>query len=196
VLSCPWAFLRRDIPRAIVRNQFAWGMPPPLPCPTQNCYNSTTANPRAASPVLLYWIQINREYRIEGKAHGQESTVRTYQHRGTRPGNDRLRTRGQGRSFGARRLVAAFARRDSSRRTSAPVTSHRRQKAGASSRTPKATPPIRAPALDGPAQAAPYPGPDDEPRRRPKYVHLCATRSSSGSRPTAGGDEDNLHLAA
>jgi hypothetical protein len=94
--------------------------------------------------------------------------------RGTRSGNDRLGTRVQGLSFGVRRLVAAFARRDSSRRASAPVTSHRRQKAGASSRTPKATPPIRAPALDGQAKAAPYTGPDDEPGRRPKDVHLRA----------------------
>ena len=75
--------------------------------------------------------------------------------RGTRSGNDRLGTRVQGLSFGVRRLVAAFARRDSSRRTSAPVTSHRRQKAGASSRTPKTAPPIRALAFDGHAKAAP-----------------------------------------
>ena len=37
---CPWAFLRRDIPRAILCNQSGWGIPPPLPCPRQNCYNS------------------------------------------------------------------------------------------------------------------------------------------------------------
>ena len=40
-----------------------------------------------------------------------------------------------------------------------------------------ATPPIRAPAFDGHAKAAPYPGPDDELRRRPKGVHLRATIS-------------------
>src|SRR5208283_2444996 len=50
--------------------------------------------------------------------------------RRTQLGNDRWGTRVQGRSFGVRRLDAAFARRDSSRRTSAPVTSHRGQKAG------------------------------------------------------------------
>ena len=66
--------------------------------------------------------------------------------RGTRSGNDRLGARVQGLSFGVRRLVAAFARRELSRQTSAPVTSHRRQKAGASSRTPKTPPPISAPA--------------------------------------------------
>src|ERR1035437_10219005 len=38
-----------------------------------------------------------------------------------------------------------------------------------------ATPPIRAPAFDGHAKAAPYTGPDDEPRRRPEYLHLLAT---------------------
>ena len=40
-----------------------------------------------------------------------------------------------------------------------------------------ATPPIRAPAFDGQAKAAPNMGPDDEPRRRPKYVHLCIASS-------------------
>ncbi len=59
----------------------------------------------------------------------------------------------QGLSFGVRRLVAAFARRDSSRRTFAPVTSHRLQKAGTSSRTPKTRLPVRAPALDGQVKA-------------------------------------------
>ena len=39
-----------------------------------------------------------------------------------------------------------------------------------------ATPPIRAPAFDGHGKAAPYPGLDDEPRKRPKYVHLRASR--------------------
>ena len=39
-----------------------------------------------------------------------------------------------------------------------------------------ATTPIRAPVLDGHGKAAPYTGPDDEPRRRPKWVHLRATR--------------------
>jgi hypothetical protein len=38
------------------------------------------------------------------------------------------------------------------------------------------TPPIRALAFDGHAKASPYPGPDDELRRRPKYVHLRASR--------------------
>jgi hypothetical protein len=37
----------------------------------------------------------------------------------------------------------------------------------------RATAPVRAPALDGHAKAAPYTGPDDEPRKRPKWVHLC-----------------------
>jgi hypothetical protein len=49
-----------------------------------------------------------------------------------------------------------------------------------------ATPPIRTPAFDGQAKAAPYPGPDDEPRRRPKYVHLRASSitGTSHSRST------------
>ena len=102
--------------------------------------------------------------------------------RGTTSGNDRGGTRVQGLSFGVRRLVAAFARRDSSRQTSAPVTSHRRQKAGASSRTPKTTLPVRAPALDGHGKAAPYTGPDDVPRRRPKYAHLALPSSAAGTR--------------
>jgi hypothetical protein len=38
------------------------------------------------------------------------------------------------------------------------------------------TPPVVAPAFDGDAKAAPDTGPDDEPRRRPKHVHLRATR--------------------
>jgi hypothetical protein len=33
------------------------------------------------------------------------------------------------------------------------------------------------PALDGHAKAAPNMGPDDEPRRRPEYVHLCIASS-------------------
>ncbi len=40
-----------------------------------------------------------------------------------------------------------------------------------------ATPPIRAPAFDGHAKAAPDTGPNDEPRRRPKYVHFCIASS-------------------
>jgi len=40
-----------------------------------------------------------------------------------------------------------------------------------------ATPPIRAPAFDGHVKAAPDTGPDHEPRRRPKYVHLCIASS-------------------
>lgn len=37
-------------------------------------------------------------------------------------------------------------------------------------------PSIRAPAFDGHAKAGPYAGPDDERRRRPKFVHLRASR--------------------
>jgi hypothetical protein len=33
----------RDTPRAIARHQSGWDTPPPLPCPKQNCCNSTTA---------------------------------------------------------------------------------------------------------------------------------------------------------
>ena len=68
---------------------------------------------------------------------------------------------------------AATTRRDSSRRTFTPVTSYRLQKAGPSSRTPKSTPLVRAPALDGLGKAAPDTGPDDEPRRRAKSARLC-----------------------
>jgi len=39
-----------------------------------------------------------------------------------------------------------------------------------------ATPPIRAPALDGYAKAAPYTGPDDVPRTRPRYAQLPTPR--------------------
>ena len=84
----------------------------------------------------------------------------------------------QGLSFGVRRLVAAFARRDSSRRTFAPLTSHRLQKAGPSSRTPKTAPPVSAPAFDGHAKAAPHTGPDEEgvaaslPRHMAAYSRL------------------------
>jgi hypothetical protein len=108
----------------------------------------------------------------EGSLHQQVACLWAYLAlvRGTTSGNDRWGTRVQGLSFGVRRLVAAFARRDSSRRSSAPVTSHRRQKAGASSRTPKTTPPVRAPAFDGHAKAAPYMRPDAEPRRRPRHA--------------------------
>jgi len=45
-------------------------------------------------------------------------------------------------------------------------------------------PPIRAPAFDGHGKAAPYTGPDDEPRRRPKYVHLRAAGFRSSESPT------------
>lgn len=59
-----------------------------------------------------------------------------------------------------------------------------------------AAPPIKAPAFDGHAKSAPYTGPDDKPQTRAKCPHVFVTRSSSGSRSTAGGDEDNLHLSA
>ncbi len=86
----------------------------------------------------------------------------------------------QGLSFGVRRLVAAFARRDSSRRTFVPVTSHRRQKAGASSRTPKTTPPVRPPALDGQAKAAPDTGPHDEQGSADLCLRSAAIRCYAG----------------
>ena len=47
-----------------------------------------------------------------------------------------------------------------------------------------ATPPIRAPAFDGHAKAAPHTGPDDEPRRWPKYVRLRASRFRLSESPT------------
>ena len=61
--------------------------------------------------------------------------------------------------------------------------------------------PMRAPAFDGQAKAAPYTGPDDEPRRRPKYAHLRANRSEHWSHHKGyasvlfpGGPDGNLHI--
>ena len=108
----------------------------------------------------------------EGVAASLPRHVAAYSRRENGGVNPPLR-KVQGLSFGVRRLVAAFARRDSSRGPSAPVRSHRLRKAGSSSRTPKTAPPVRAPALDGHGKAAPYTGPDDEPGRTSKDVHLC-----------------------
>jgi hypothetical protein len=57
-------------------------------------------------------------------------------------------------------------------------------------------PSIRAPAFDGHGKAGPYTGPDDEPQVKAKGAYFRVTRSSSGRRSTAGGDEDNLDLSA
>jgi len=87
--------------------------------------------------------------------------------RGTTSGNDRLGTRVQGLSWAACGVAQALL----------PVSNVWKAPALVTGKSACATtPPIRAPAFDGHAKAAPYRGPDDEPRRRPKYVHLRASR--------------------